>query len=71
MLSLKLLLASHAWSILAPLLLAFISFFFFLLVASSSVTRDETEAQSWGGVEHEIAETVCQWELGRMDEPEL
>lgn len=70
MLSLKLLLASYAWSIPALLLLGFISFLFFLFVASSLVTRDETEAQSWG-VEHKIPETVCQWELGRMDEPEL
>lgn len=44
--------------------------FFFLFVTSSLVTWDEIEGQS-RGVGHEMAETVCQWELGRMDEPEL
>lgn len=38
--------------------------FFFIFVTSSLVTWDEIEGQS-GGVGHEMAETVCQWELGR------
>lgn len=63
------LLASYARSVPALLLLGFISFFF-LFVTSSLVTWDEIEGQS-RGVGHEMAETVCQWELGRMDEPEL
>lgn len=49
------------------LLLCLISLFFFLFPTSSLSTQIKTR---WRRVRCEISETVCQWELGWIDESE-